>query len=298
MKTERHILDRVPPRQQTEWDIRGALNFIFGGAGGGLLAAVALAAPLALDLRPLIVLGLALIGAGLFSVWLKIGRRWRAHNVFRRPSTSWMTREAMIGVATFACGALALLTRAPLATWALGALGLVYAYAQARILKENIGIPAWRRQSCVMLVVVTALAEGVGLVGLATPAWPALAPYGYLLALLLLWRFGAWRYYRDDLGATGAPKGTLAAFDAIDLRFVVVGHVAPALLAIAGSYLNVSLALAAAGLLAIGSGALFKYILVCKAAFTQGFALPRSPSRGKGRPGAGAQPGWQAGGGP
>ena len=75
MKAERQILDRVPPRQQTEWDIRGALNFIFGGAGGGLLAAVALAAPLGLDLRPLIALGLALIGAGLAIVSL---HAWRA----------------------------------------------------------------------------------------------------------------------------------------------------------------------------------------------------------------------------
>jgi phenylacetyl-CoA:acceptor oxidoreductase subunit 2 len=298
MKAERQILDRVPPRQQTEWDIRGALNFVCGGAGGGLLAAVALAAPLGLDLRPLIALGLALIGAGLFSVWLKIGRPWRALNVFRRPSTSWMTREAMIGGATFACGALAIFARAPLAIWALGALGLVYAYAQARILKENIGIPAWRRWSCVVLVVVTALVEGVGLLAAAAPVWPALAPAGYLLALLLLWRFGAWRYYRDDLAAVGAPKGTAAAFDALETRFVVFGHGAAGALALAGSYLAQPLLLAAAGVLAVGAGAMFKYVLVCRAAFTQGFALPRAPSRGKGRPGVGAQPGWQPGRGP
>ena len=42
MSAARQPVDRVLPRQQTDWDIRGALNFIFGGPGGGLLAAAAL----------------------------------------------------------------------------------------------------------------------------------------------------------------------------------------------------------------------------------------------------------------
>jgi phenylacetyl-CoA:acceptor oxidoreductase subunit 2 len=49
---------------------------------------------------------------------------------------------------------------------------------------------------------------------------------------------------------------------------------------------------ALAGVLAAATGGWFKYTLVCRAAFTQGFALPRTPSRGEGKPGPGVQPGW------
>jgi phenylacetyl-CoA:acceptor oxidoreductase subunit 2 len=76
--SEAKVIDRVVPRQQKEWDIKGALNFVFGGAGGGLLVASPFAAALGADPRPFIALGLVLVGAGLFSVWLKIGRPWRA----------------------------------------------------------------------------------------------------------------------------------------------------------------------------------------------------------------------------
>ncbi|MFO1115536.1 MAG: DmsC/YnfH family molybdoenzyme membrane anchor subunit [Beijerinckiaceae bacterium] len=289
------FLDRVPPRLQSHWDIRGALNFMLGGAGAGLLAAIALATPIAPDVRALVALGLALVGAGLFCVWLKIGRPWRAFHVIRRPSTSWMSREAWIAPLIFACGAYAIVFQARLAVLACSLLGLVYAYAQARILKANIGIPAWRRWSCVSLVFNTALTEGLALLCMAALVWPQFATYGYPLAALLVLRFAAWRFYLDDLRRTGAPTGTLAAFDAFGPKFVWIGHVAAGVCAAAGTWSGQAILVAAGGLLALIGGALFKYTLVCRAAFTQGFALPRSPSRGKGKPGAGAQPGWQAG---
>ena len=87
MSEDRGFIDRTMPRQQKEWDIRGELNFIFGGAGAGLLFACALAVPFGADMRALEALGLLLVAAGLFCVWLKIGRPWRAFHVVRRPST-------------------------------------------------------------------------------------------------------------------------------------------------------------------------------------------------------------------
>ena len=78
MKSKREIIDRIQPRQQTDWDIRGALNFILGGAGAGLLVATALATSQGGDLRALEALGLALVAAGLLSVLMKIGRPLRA----------------------------------------------------------------------------------------------------------------------------------------------------------------------------------------------------------------------------
>ncbi|MDE2362941.1 MAG: dimethyl sulfoxide reductase anchor subunit [Hyphomicrobiales bacterium] len=295
MKSERPILDRVPPRQQGDWDIRGALNFMLGGAGAGLLAAVACATPLGLDLPIMELLGLALVGAGLFCVWLKIGRPWRALHVFRRPSTSWMSREAWLAPVVFACGAAAILTQAALFFYVAGLLGLVYAYAQGRILKANIGIPAWRRWSCVVLIVATALAEGFGLLSIGAVLWPALTPFGYALAVAIALRYAAWRAYRADLRETGAPSGTLQVFDAFAFNFGLIGHGAALVLAVAGAYASQPLVAAAGGFLASLAGALFKYTLVCRAAFTQGFSLPRTPARGKGKSGVGAQPGWQAG---
>ena len=294
MSGERKIIDRVPPRLQKDWDIRGALNFILGGAGGGLLAVSALATPLGLDLRPLLLLGLVLIAGGLFAVWLKIGRPWRAMFVVRRPSTSWMSREAWLAPVVFACGAAAILLRSDAATYALGVLGLVFAYAQGRILKANIGIPAWRRWSCVILVVVTAIVEGAGIPCLAAPLQPQLTAFGYGLAGFIAARYFAWRHYRGDLQATGAPTGALAALDEFRFRFEVIGHAAAGALALVGAYAGQPALVAAGGALAVGAGAMFKYTLVCRAAFTQGFALPFTPSRGKSKPGAGAQPGWQA----
>lgn len=290
--SEAKVIDRVVPRQQQEWDIKGALNFVFGGAGGGLLVASPFAATLGADPRPFIALGLVLVGAGLFSVWLKIGRPWRAYHVVRRLSTSWMTREAWLAPVVFIAGAFAFLTLSPLAVALAGLLGLIYAYAQGRILKANIGISAWRRWSCVVLIVVTALVEGFGIVALAVVAWPSLAPLGYLLAALIVARLFAWRSYIADLRKTGAPTGTLAAFDAFAPRFLWLGHVAAGALALFGAIVALPVAIALGGALAAVGGALFKYTLVCRAAFTQGFALPRTPARGRSVPGPGLQPGW------
>lgn len=292
MSAARQPVDRVLPRQQTDWDIRGALNFIFGGPGGGLLAAAALARYEELDARPIETLGLLLVGAGLFSVWLKIGRPWRALYVFRRPSLSWMSREAVVAAILFPVAAAAILTDAAPLYWIAGLLGIAHVYAQARILRANIGIPAWRGAACQYLVVATGLAEGVGLLCVAAAFADVSSVFAYLLALLIAARFVAWRCYISILREAGAPTGTLKAFAALDPGFVWVGHLVPYLLALVAAVGGPSVLLAPAGALVAASGAWFKHVLILRAAFTQGFALPRTPSRGRSAPGAGAQPGW------
>ncbi|MFT4098063.1 MAG: hypothetical protein QM651_13175 [Rhodoblastus sp.] len=287
------ILDRVVPRQQKEWDIKGALNFMLGGAGSGLLVAAPFAAMLRADPRPFVALGLALVAGGLFSVWLKIGRPWRAFHVVRRPSTSWMTREALIAPFLFVAGALGVLTGAPLFVLIAALLGAIYAYAQGRILKANIGIAAWRRWSCVALIVITAVVEGVGIVAFSAPFWPSLAPLGFLLAALIVARYIAWTNYIADLRRTGAPKGTLEALDHFAPRFLILGHAAAGVFALIGAIGQYPAALALGGAFAAVAGALLKYTLVCRAAFTQGFALPRMPARGRSKPAPGLKPGWE-----
>jgi phenylacetyl-CoA:acceptor oxidoreductase subunit 2 len=292
MSKARKIGDRMLPRQQRNWDARAATNFICGGAGGGLLVATALASMHGEDLRPLVVVALALLGVGLLAVWLEIGRPWRALNVYLNAATSWMTREAMTAPLVFASGAAAVFFNWQAAFWIAGLLGLFYIYCQARMLYANKGIPAWRHASCVGMIVATGLTEGAGLLCMGAMYWPGLAPFGGLLAVLLAIRLLAWRNYLASLRSTGVPVGTSKALNGLDVRFVWLGHVTPAVLGVGAGVGQLPLLAVLAGVLAAATGAWFKYTLVCRAAFTQGFALPRQPSRGGGAAGPGVQPGW------
>src|SRR3970282_374890 len=143
---------------QKRWDARAALNFMLGGAGGGLMVAAAMAYP---DSRVPVVLSLALVAAGLGAVWLEIGEKLRAGNVLFNPFTSWMTRESFAALLLFALGAAALWRPGFLPFAAAAALAFVY--CQGRILRASKGIPAWRAPQVTLLVVATALAEGAGI---------------------------------------------------------------------------------------------------------------------------------------
>ena len=124
----RNISDRAAPKQQRNWDMRAASNFIAGGAGGGLLLWASLAGVEADVGRTAILLGLMLIGAGLTCVWFEIGRPWRALNVYRHFATSWMTREAVVALLVFAAGGLSRrILWFPLAQQALQILPLLLA---------------------------------------------------------------------------------------------------------------------------------------------------------------------------
>ena len=292
MSEAQKIRDRMLPRRQRNWDARAAANFICGGAGGGLLFVTALASLRGEDLRPLVVVALALIGVGLLAVWLEIGRPRRALNVYLNAATSWMTREAMIAPFVFASGAAAVLFNWRAAFWIAGLLGLAYIYCQARLLQANKGIPAWRHASCAGMIVATGLAEGAGLLCAGALVWPGLASFGVSLAVLLAVRLLAWWRYLASLRSMGVPLGTSKAFDAVNIRFVWLGHIVPAMLGVAAGLTGFSLLAVLAGILAAATGGWFKYTLVCRAAFTQGFALPRTPSRGQGSAGQGVQPGW------
>ncbi len=286
------IPDRISPRLQSHWDARAATNFICGGAGGGLLVAIALASLQGDDLRPLVVLALALVGTGLAAVWFEIGKPLRALNVYRNAATSWMTREAMIAPFLFASGAAAVIFNWPVAFWIAGVLGFAFAYAQGRMLYANKGIPAWRHSSVISMIVATSLTEGTGLLCAAALYLPALVPFGILLGGLVCLRLLAWKNYRASLRRVGAPSGTLKAFDAIDSPFVWFGHAVPLVLGVAAASVGSPLLVAVAGVLATVAGVWFKFALVRRAAFTQGLALPRTPARGAGPAGTGGEPGW------
>lgn len=265
------------PWQQTQWDGRAAGNFIGGGAGSGLIVATALAggAPW------LHALGALLVSAGLVSVWFEIGRPWRAINVVFNPRTSWMSREALVAPALLAA-AMAAAFGLPAGAPAAALLALAYLFCQGRILRAARGIPAWREPRIVPLIAATGLAEGAGLWWLAGALQPQVQTWSWLLfAAALLARLLLWHAWRT--GVRTAPAALIAidragrgfkAATLLPLAVAVIVLLAPLPTPAA------SLLLALAGGVAAAGGLWFKFTLVKRAAFNQGFALPHLPVRG------------------
>ncbi|MBP6777797.1 MAG: hypothetical protein KA151_11150 [Piscinibacter sp.] len=260
------------PWQQTNWDWRAAGNFMGGGAGAGLVVWSVLSGA-----HPaLLVIGLALIGAGLLCVWAEIGRPLRALHVFFNPQTSWMTREGLVAMLLMPVG-LASAVLWPQLAPAAALLAVGFIYCQARILHMAKGIPAWREPRVVPLIVATGLVEGGGLLMLVAPG--LVSAHAWLFgaaALLLLARIVLWAEYRKRLGTRART-----ALAAIERGLLWGGTLVPlALMALVAAGLVPALLLAPAGLLAAAAGAWFKFALVTRAGFNQGFALTHLPVRG------------------
>lgn len=273
------------PWQQAHWDWRAAGNFICGGAGSGLLAFSVLFGSQDFAARMLVLAGLALVGLGLVCVWLEIGRPLRAANVFINLRGSWMSREALASVFVFGFGlGLAAGVRAWAAPLALAAV--VFLYCQARIVQGAKGIPAWREPLTVPLLVASGLAEGAGLFWLLG-AWrvPPIAAAIGGFGLLVLARWVLWRVWRGRIAKAGIAPHALAHIDRMAPAMQWVGGAVPLALAVlaasgvAGAAGSQAL-LALAGLAVAVTGARFKFTLITRAAFNQGFALARLPVRG------------------
>lgn len=269
----------IGSRVQRNWDWRAAGNFIGGGMGSGLVIGSVLLSPLGYPLIPLLLTGLALVAAGLFCVWLEIGRPWRALNVLKHVSTSWMSREAWVAPLLFLCGLASWLVT-PLLAWPTAFLAAAFLYSQSRILQADKGIPAWRHPRAGRLVVISGLTEGAGLLALLLPLLDQgqLVAVGVLLMLLTL-RALSWRHYLAGLAESRVPLASRKRLGAIDGRFFWGGHLLPALL-LCLSPLWPEAAIPA-GAIALLAGGWMKYTLITRAAFTQGFSLQHVPVRGQ-----------------
>lgn len=293
--TNRNQPASVKPWHQTNWDWRAALNFICGGTGTGLLVAAALFGGGAYPWLALA--ALAFVGFGLFWVWMEIGKPWRAINVFFHPHTSWMTRESIVAGPLFLAGLAAAWTGAAWLVAAAALLAAAFLFCQGRILLASKGIPAWRESAIVPLIVVTGLAEGMGLATAALAATGGLAGRAPIVALLVLLvlRELAWRRYRAALAVRGAPKAALSVLARASVPCTAGGNWVPALLLLAalpGHGAAAALVLVA-GVAAAAFGWYGKFTIVARAAFNQGFALPVLPIRGAGERTPGAKPGWE-----
>jgi phenylacetyl-CoA:acceptor oxidoreductase 26-kDa subunit len=282
---------------QPYWDSRAAGNFIFGGAGAGLLAFAALCPPFSSQIFTFgAACGLALIAAGLGCVFLELGRPMRALNVFLRPQTSWMSREAIAASLLFPCAFVQIALRSMILALASGIVAILFLYCQARLLKAARGIPAFREPAIVPLIFTTGLVEGGALLVLIVSAIGSPATLLIVLtAVGLAARFIIWRAYRSHLSAPGAaPKGAVAALGAIDASLGVAGHLMPLVfIALALSVPPIARPCASLGaVLALGAGSFLKFVIITRASFAQGFAIPHSPARTHGYGRAGAKPGW------
>ncbi len=289
-------MDSISPVLQKNWDWRAAANFVFGGTGTGLFAATAAATLFAPTLWPAGLLALLFVGLGLFCVFLEIGRPFRFINVLFHARKSWMTREAIVAMLFFPAGLAALLMSGPFLWFTAALLGLIFLYCQGQILQAAKGIPAWRQKGIVSLIFSTGLTEGLGLFAAIHTVFAGDAVQSSFIALVLLafvgLRYFAWRSYRHGLGKDGAPTKTLTVLDNDNLSVTAWSQIATAL-AIGLSVLFPPL-LIIGGLLALVTGWRFKYSLITRAAYNQGYAVTHMPARGAGKSSPGIKPGWTA----
>lgn len=286
----------VEPNKQTVWDWRAAVQFSCGGTGTGLLFLTALAAlqnPAWLWRTG--ILAMLFIGTGLLAVWIKLGRRWRAAFVILNPRTSWMTREAFLSLPLGLFGLAAILLRSPGLGIVAALFGLAFLFAQARIICNAMGIPAWREPLSVPLLLVTGLVEGAGILLAATFLFKSVGPWLPVLAFFLVAaRIGVWWAYRSRLSAPGAaPSAAVDALDRAHLPLILGGHLLPLiLLPVTFAAPTAGAVGLIAGLAALLSGWYLKFTLITRAAYNQGFAIARTPARTPGYGGPGTRPGW------
>jgi phenylacetyl-CoA:acceptor oxidoreductase subunit 2 len=264
----------VQARLQRYWDMRAAGNFSFGGTGSGLVLAAAFGFVIGAPSVQAIVAGLALIGLGLFCVWLEIGRPWRAINVFFHPRTSWMTREAMLAPPLIAASAAAVFDIRFVILAALFAAGFLY--CQARMLHAARGIPAWCQKEVVPLILATGIAEGTGLFLMIAGAPTAMVVAALCAAIL---RELVREIYRRGLIKAKAPAGTLAWFALREEKLLTAARfVTIVLLALELAGWNTA---AFGGFMAVATGWGLKVMLITRAAFTRGHIIKHTPARGR-----------------
>jgi phenylacetyl-CoA:acceptor oxidoreductase subunit 2 len=259
------------------------MNFMCGGAGSGLL----MAAPVApRSWYPAIELaGACAISVGLFFVWLEIGRPFRSLNVFIHAKTSWMTRESWASLVGLSASAIAAMLPGVGLVAVAALAGGVFLYCQARILTAAKGIPAWRLPIVSAVILMSGFLEGMALLVLfGTPV-----VVGLFLCIVV--RGVLWRRYRALARRGAVPERAWSILKRYFPVVEVAGTVVPAVLLLLHVALGLPFTAAIGALLAFAGGWLFKFILVTRLGFNQGFAVPKFPQIGGLQPSS-SKPGW------
>ena len=150
-------------------------------------------------------LAVALVGAGLLASLLHLGQPTRFLKAFTQWRSSWLSREAILAIATLAVFGLfaGLWVLFGLRTRWLGvpaaALALATVIATAMIYAQLRSVPRWRSPLTPILFLLFALAGGALLAGAAVPA-------SWLLAALGLVQLAAWARRRRPPRPHPAPR--------------------------------------------------------------------------------------------
>lgn len=291
-------MNGIFPWVQQHWDARAAGNFIGGGSGTGLLILATIGALLGGPVMVPVLVALALVGLGLSLVWLELGRPWRFFNVVLHPQTSWMTREALVAAPLFLLGLVTAFFDSTIALLVTAVVAGTFLYCQGRILMASKGIPAWRAPEIMALIIATGLAEGAGIYLVITTALGTAKTPIFAVAVLLLVgvvvRQIAWRRYITSL-QDNAPTAALKVLSRFEAPFLAVGMMAPILLVVGALAIPSASGVLAllGGLCAVAGGWLFKFTLVTRAAYNQGYAVMHLPTRGGDNTlTPGVKPGW------
>lgn len=290
---EERMADPVNPlvgKVQAFWDWRAAMNWIFGGIGTGL----AIATMFALWFRTidpalapkLYFASAALVAMGLFCVFLKIGRQLRFWRAAARPHSSWMSRE-LYAVLVFFPSVLGCLLAPGKGVFALAGISAgAFLFCQAKILHRARGIPAWRAPLVPWMIIASGLLEGCGALALMLAVFGRLPGHGMTIAVIALAAINAtlWRAYVGSARDEGIAPLARGVLKRIGGPLHLFGHVLPVGLATFAlvSPANAAVPLAIAGVSVIAGGALWKYSLIVRAGFNQGFRLSHMPQRGSG----------------
>ena len=273
---------------QEFWDYRAAMNFIMGGMGSGFLAILSLLALLGIlpltTLSSVAPVGGIAIAVGLFFVFLEIGRKLRALNVMLRPGTSWMTREVYAVLVLYPALAWVWWAASIPGTAILGLAAAAFLFCQARILYAGKGIPAWRAPLIPWMICVTGVCEGSGLALLATNLLPDRAAAGALMlagTIAALIMIGLWSVYTRDAKRNRIPPLARDVLDAFTPLYIA-GLSAAVVALVFGYAIGSNIANIVAAMLLIGCGALWKFTVITRSSYQQGFVLPKVPQRGSG----------------
>ncbi len=174
----------------------------------------------------------ALMAVGLFFVWLKIGRKFRAWRAIMRPQTSWMTRELYTAAVFYPSILAGFVWQHPAAFALAGISALAFLVSQAKILHMAKGIPACRAPLIPLMILASGLLEGLGLAALLavfTKARLGEAEAGIATALaaagigLVVLNAILWMAYRGTATARGLPPLARRAIDGLNLPLQAAG---------------------------------------------------------------------------
>ncbi len=274
------------------WDWRAAMNWILGGVGSGMAVAAWLAAYAGVlaagNVAVAQAIAAGLMAVGLFFVFLKIGRKTRFWRAASRPQTSWMSREIYVVGAFFPAVLANLIAPGAWLSHAGGVLAFAFLVCQAKILHLARGIPAWRAPLVPWMMVASGLLEGVCLLAVLLILLHESGGTAPLLSLavlaLLALNAALWMSFRTSAVEQGIVPLARRVIARISSPLHVLGHVLPAILfalALASPGMAPACMLAGAAT-GIAGGAYWKFMLIARGGFQQGYSMPMLPQKGSG----------------